>query len=48
MIGQLRRQAVIYGAIAATVPKRFLAVEDLPRTGTNKVQKTELRELFLS
>ncbi len=28
------------------VPKRFLAVEDLPRTGTNKVQKTELHQLF--
>jgi acyl-CoA synthetase (AMP-forming)/AMP-acid ligase II len=28
------------------VPKRFIAVEDLPRTGTNKVQKTELHDLF--
>jgi len=28
------------------VPKRFVAVEDLPRTGTNKVQKTELQQLF--
>lgn len=27
MIGQLRRQAAIYGAIAATVPKRFLAFQ---------------------
>jgi acyl-CoA synthetase (AMP-forming)/AMP-acid ligase II len=28
------------------VPKRFVAVEDLPRTGTNKVQKAELQHLF--
>ena len=28
------------------VPKRFIAVEDLPRTGTSKVQKTELHALF--
>jgi len=28
------------------VPKRFVAVGDLPRTGTNKVQKTELAHLF--
>jgi long-chain acyl-CoA synthetase len=28
------------------VPKRFVAVEDLPRTGTSKVQKTELQQLF--
>jgi acyl-CoA synthetase (AMP-forming)/AMP-acid ligase II len=29
------------------VPKRFVAVDDLPRTGTNKVQKADLAELFL-
>jgi acyl-CoA synthetase (AMP-forming)/AMP-acid ligase II len=28
------------------VPKRFVAVDDLPRTGTNKVQKSELLSLF--
>jgi acyl-CoA synthetase (AMP-forming)/AMP-acid ligase II len=28
------------------VPKRFVAVDDLPRTGTSKVQKTELLALF--
>lgn len=28
------------------VPKRFVAVEQLPRTGTNKVHKRELLELF--
>jgi acyl-CoA synthetase (AMP-forming)/AMP-acid ligase II len=28
------------------VPKRFLAVDELPRTGTDKVQKSELVELF--
>jgi long-chain acyl-CoA synthetase len=28
------------------VPKRFVAVDDLPRTGTNKVQKAALLELF--
>jgi len=28
------------------VPKRYLALEDLPRTGTNKVQKDELLALF--
>jgi acyl-CoA synthetase (AMP-forming)/AMP-acid ligase II len=28
------------------VPKRFLAVDVLPRTGTDKVQKTELARLF--
>jgi long-chain acyl-CoA synthetase len=28
------------------VPKRFVAVDDLPRTGTNKVQKAELSALF--
>lgn len=28
------------------VPKRFVAVDDLPRTGTNKVQKAELLDLF--
>ena len=28
------------------VPKRFVAVDELPRTGTNKVQKTELLALF--
>ena len=28
------------------VPKRFLAVDELPRTGTNKVQKDELLALF--
>ncbi len=28
------------------VPKRFLAVDELPRTGTNKVQKSELLPLF--
>ncbi|MEJ5253845.1 MAG: AMP-binding protein [Acidimicrobiales bacterium] len=29
------------------VPKRFVAVDDLPRTGTNKVQKAELLDLFV-
>ncbi|MGH9186645.1 MAG: class I adenylate-forming enzyme family protein, partial [Acidimicrobiales bacterium] len=29
------------------VPVRFVAVEELPRTGTNKVQKRELLPLFL-
>ena len=29
-------------------PRRFVVVGDLPRTGTNKVQKGELRELFSS
>jgi fatty-acyl-CoA synthase len=28
------------------VPKRFVEVEDLPHTGTDKVQKTELGHLF--
>jgi long-chain acyl-CoA synthetase len=28
------------------VPKRWVAVDDLPRTGTNKVQKSELLALF--
>jgi acyl-coenzyme A synthetase/AMP-(fatty) acid ligase len=28
------------------VPQRFVAVDELPRTGTNKVQKNELRQLF--
>ncbi len=28
------------------VPKRFVAVDELPRTGTTKVQKSELRALF--
>jgi acyl-CoA synthetase (AMP-forming)/AMP-acid ligase II len=28
------------------VPKRFVVVEELPRTGTDKVQKQQLRELF--
>ena len=28
------------------VPKRILAVDDLPRTGTEKVMKRELRVLF--
>ena len=28
------------------VPKRFVAVDELPRTGTNKVQKSELLSLF--
>ncbi len=28
------------------VPKRFVAVDELPRTGTAKVQKSELLELF--
>jgi len=28
------------------VPKRFVAVDELPRTGTNKVQKAALAELF--
>ena len=28
------------------VPKRFLAVDELPRTGTDKVQKDELLKLF--
>ena len=31
---------------AYKVPTRFIAVDDLPRTGTNKVQKDRLRELF--
>lgn len=29
------------------VPKRFVEVEELPRTGTDKVQKQQLRELFV-
>jgi acyl-CoA synthetase (AMP-forming)/AMP-acid ligase II len=28
------------------VPQRFIVVDSLPRTGTNKVQKTELLDLF--
>ena len=28
------------------VPTRFVAVDELPRTGTTKVQKSELLELF--
>jgi acyl-CoA synthetase (AMP-forming)/AMP-acid ligase II len=28
------------------VPQRFVAVDDLPRTGTDKVKKSELRSLF--
>jgi len=28
------------------VPKRFLAIDELPSTGTNKVQKSELVALF--
>jgi acyl-coenzyme A synthetase/AMP-(fatty) acid ligase len=28
------------------VPKRFAVVEELPRTGTDKLQKQQLRELF--
>jgi len=28
------------------VPERILAVDDLPRTGTNKVQRRELLSLF--
>jgi acyl-CoA synthetase (AMP-forming)/AMP-acid ligase II len=28
------------------VPKRFVVVDELPRTGTDKVQKQQLRELF--
>lgn len=28
------------------VPKRFVAVDELPRTGTNKVQKAAVRALF--
>jgi acyl-coenzyme A synthetase/AMP-(fatty) acid ligase len=28
------------------VPVRFIAVDDLPRTGTRKVQKDALRALF--
>jgi acyl-CoA synthetase (AMP-forming)/AMP-acid ligase II len=28
------------------VPKRFVAVDELPRTGTNKVQKSEVLALF--
>lgn len=28
------------------IPTRFVAVDDLPRTGTRKVQKSELRPLF--
>jgi acyl-CoA synthetase (AMP-forming)/AMP-acid ligase II len=28
------------------VPLRFIAVDDMPRTGTNKVQKKELKPLF--
>ncbi|MGH9273453.1 MAG: AMP-binding enzyme, partial [Acidimicrobiales bacterium] len=31
---------------AYKVPKRVVLVEDLPRTGTNKVQKAELLALF--
>lgn len=31
---------------AYKVPQRFLAVDDLPRTGTNKVQKDLVREMF--
>jgi acyl-CoA synthetase (AMP-forming)/AMP-acid ligase II len=29
------------------VPKRFVVVEELPRTGTDKVQKQQLRDLFV-
>jgi acyl-CoA synthetase (AMP-forming)/AMP-acid ligase II len=29
------------------VPKRFAVVEELPRTGTDKVQKQQLRDLFV-
>jgi acyl-CoA synthetase (AMP-forming)/AMP-acid ligase II len=28
------------------VPDQFVVVDDLPRTGTNKVQKSELGPLF--
>jgi acyl-CoA synthetase (AMP-forming)/AMP-acid ligase II len=28
------------------VPRRWLSVDDLPRTGTNKVKRRELRDLF--
>ena len=28
------------------VPKRWVVADDLPRTGTNKVQKSELLALF--
>ena len=28
------------------VPRRIIAVDDLPRTGTNKVQRRELLSLF--
>jgi acyl-CoA synthetase (AMP-forming)/AMP-acid ligase II len=28
------------------VPRRVLIVDDLPRTGTEKVQKTEVKKLF--
>ncbi|MGZ4727513.1 MAG: AMP-binding enzyme [Acidimicrobiales bacterium] len=28
------------------VPRRFVAVDELPRTGTNKVQKQDLLALF--
>ena len=31
---------------AYKVPVRFLAVDDLPRTGTNKVQRGEVLRLF--
>ena len=31
---------------AYKVPKRFVAVDELPRTGTKKVQKAELLDLF--
>ena len=34
------------GLAGYKVPKRWLAVDDLPRTGTNKVQKSELLALF--
>jgi acyl-coenzyme A synthetase/AMP-(fatty) acid ligase len=31
---------------AYKVPVRFLAVDDLPRTGTNKIQRAEVAKRF--
>ena len=45
--------AVDLGAFAARhladykVPRRWIASDDLPRTGTNKVKRRELRSLFV-
>ncbi|HET6795406.1 MAG TPA: fatty acid--CoA ligase family protein, partial [Acidimicrobiales bacterium] len=33
---------------AFKVPERFLFVDDLPRTGTRKVQRQQVRDLFVS